>query len=97
MLKKLNQEIVVKRTLLQRIIDSIISAVALTILLYFCLTDFNQEIVEFLKSVAENNIATEATLILFPILLIITITMNIGMIVTTSNPSASKTNKKNKK
>ena len=97
MLKKLNQEIVVKRTLLWRIIDSIISAVGLTILLYFCLTDFNQEIVEFLKSVAENNIATETTLILFPILLIITITMNIGMIVTTSDPKASKTNKKNKK
>lgn len=94
MLKKLNQEIVVKRTLLWRIIDSIISAICLSILLYFCLTDFNQEIVEFLKSVAENNRATEATIILFPILLIITITMNICMIVTTS---ATKTSKRKKK
>lgn len=94
MLKKLNQEIVVKRTLLWRIIDSIISAICLSILLYFCLTDFNQEIVEFLKSVAENNRATEATIILFPILLIITITMNICMIVTTSAPKTSKRKKK---
>lgn len=94
MLKKLNQEIVVKRKLLWRIFDSTIKAACLTILLYFCLTDFNQEIVEFLKSVAENNIEIEITLIFFPILLIITIIMNIGMVITTSGPKKSKTNKK---
>ena len=97
MFKNLNKEIVVKRTLKWRLIDSLIGGVGYTILLYFCLTEFNEDIVEFMKSVAENNLALQVCLILFPIIVIVTGFMSIGTAISTADSSATKKTKKSSK
>lgn len=97
MFKNLNKEIVVKRTLKWRLIDAVIGGVFYTILLYFCLTEFNEDIVEFMKSVAENNLALEVSLIFFPILVIITGAMSIGTAISTANSTDTRKTKKSSK
>ena len=90
MFKKLNKEIVVKRTLKLRLFDSLVSGILCTILLYLCLTEFNEEIVEFMKSVNENNLALQTTLILSPVIILIIGFINIRSAIDTSNNSTSR-------
>jgi len=97
MFKNLNKEIVVKRTLKWRLIDALLGGIAYTVLLYFCLTEFNEDIVEFMKSVAENNLALEVSLILFPIIVLITGFMSIGTAIYTGDSTSTNKIKKSSK
>lgn len=97
MIKNLNKEIVVRRTLKWKLIDALLGGIAYTVLLYFCLTEFNEDIVEFMKSIAENNLALEASLILFPFIVLITGFMSIGTAIYTGDSTSTKRTKKSNK
>lgn len=89
MLKKIKEEIIIKTTILEIIINSIIISIVLTIASYLCLTSFNQGIVKFLNLAAkynsEYNFAIKVTLIIFPMLLVVTFCYKLGKIVTFTN------------
>lgn len=94
MLKNLNKEIVVKRTLKLRLIDALIGGIGYTILLYFVLTEFSEDIIEFMKSVAENNLELQVCLILFPIIVLVTGFISIGTAMSTSESTSTKKSSK---
>ena len=98
MFKNLNKEIVVKKTVLETGVASIIAGIIWTILLYFCLTEFNEEIVEFMKLIDENNLALQATLILSPVIIMITLFSNYTPGIAANDISSrEKSSKKSKK
>lgn len=98
MFNDFNKEIVVKRTLKMRWLDALLNGSVYTIILYFCLTKYNEDIVEFMRSVAENNLALQVTLILFPLIVFGTGFIWItSAIVNSDSTSAKKKNKKSKK
>ena len=59
-----------KKKLLGLVIGTLIVSILWTFILYLCLTDYNDLIVEFMKSAKENNLELYSCLILYPIVLI---------------------------
>lgn len=88
MLKNLNKEIIIKKTLKQKLIETLISSFVWAIILYFCLTEFNETIIYICNSVAEENWAVEFVLIVLPIMIIV------GMMITLGNFVISEGKKK---
>lgn len=79
MLKNLNKEIIIKKTLKQKLIETLISSFFWAIILYFCLTVFNDTIIYIFNSVAEGNSEVEFVLLVLPIMIIV------GMMITLGN------------
>ena len=75
MKKWLTKEIVIKKSGKRILIESLCSAIAYSLLLYFCLT--NKNIVEIFNIAVQKNIELEIVLTLFPCLLIIIIIFNL--------------------
>lgn len=71
-----------KKTIGGALIESVISAIIFTIVLYFCLTSFNETIQTMLKAISGGKTsALDVTMILFPIILIIALTLKLGTII----------------
>lgn len=81
-MKFLNKEINTKKTVKQEIIESVISAICFAIVIYFCLTLFNEDILSVLESIKTGKVsALNVTLILFPIFLIVSVMIKLAIIV----------------
>lgn len=91
------KEVITKKSLLSVLIESICGAIVSSWLLYICLTNGNEFIVEFFSSAAKNKIELEITLIMFPILLIIITTLKLMFFYVVNNDNLIEKNKKTKK
>ena len=92
----LKKEIVTKKTVGMALIESMLSAVTYTIIAYVCFGTINDELQAMLQSVSSGQItALELALIMFPIFLIISLTITLGYAVYQANtPSNQKRKKK---
>lgn len=98
MLKQFNEATNVKKKIITSMIKVSITSLIYTILIYFCLTIFNEDIVTILNGVAENNGALEVSYIIFPIFLIVFGMIELGNIALHQhNNPKYKTNSKKKK
>ena len=75
MIEILKKEYVIKRKLWNILLGGLLETIALSILFYIAVTDYNKEIVDIFVTISEKNIAYEVTQIMFPIFLIIVFTM----------------------
>ncbi len=81
-MKFLKREITTKKTVGQELIESVISAVCFTIVVYFCLSSFNETIQTILNTIKSGETsALSITMILFPIIIIVSLTLKLGTIV----------------
>ena len=74
-----NREITIKTSLKKKLIEELFSSIIAMIILYLCLTNFNEFIVSVFSDVAKNNTAINVVLIFLPILLILKSTLTIGL------------------
>ena len=82
MLKGLKKEFVVKRNIKKIIITSIIDAVVISILFYIAITQYNEFLVDLLRAIAEKNVAYEISWMMLPLIIIMTIMINLGFFIT---------------
>ena len=68
MKKETKKEMMGKKQRYKLIIESFISSIIWTIILYLCMTKYNHFIIELLNSIKEQNLAFEMILLLFPII-----------------------------
>ena len=93
-----NNDKMFKKKLLGVLLSAIICGFLWSVLLYLCLTDYNESIVEFMKSVAENNLELATCMILFPIIVIINaVVISSNYVVNSSDGSSVKGTKKRRK
>ena len=71
MKKWLNKEYIIKRKISTLLVEVLLDAMLATLILYYCLTDFNSFIVEIFTFVSDNNVALKSCLVLFPAILIV--------------------------
>ena len=64
------------------LIDSVIGALIVVAIVYVIIGPYNTEFVNIMQGVAKDNSAINVSLILFPIILIIDLIINLGIIVT---------------
>ncbi len=64
------------------LIDSVVGALIVTVIVYVIIGPYNTEFVNIMQGVAKDNSAINVSLILFPIILIIYLIINLGIIVT---------------
>lgn len=76
-----NKEIIIKTSLKKKLIADLSSSIFAMIILYICLTDFNEEIVSIFSGVAKDYAAMDIVLIFFPILLIVKVMLTMGQYV----------------
>ena len=95
MKKFFNTEYIVKRKMWIILLEAVIDAIILTVMLYYCLSNYNQKIIEFLTSVSTNNMELTVSKVFFPILLIITAMIKLLRYVA-SGTIEKKTNKKSR-
>jgi len=87
-----------KKKVIGLFISSLICSFFCSFLLYLCLTEYNDFIVEFMKSVKENNLGLSVSLILYPVIVIISFMLYSGNYIVNSgyDISVKKTKKKKK-
>lgn len=86
MKKFLNKEVVNKSTVGMELITTIALAIIFSIIIYICFTSLNSYILNILTSINDGKItALKATLIIFPIILIILLTGKLAMILAKEN------------
>ena len=73
-----NKEIIVKTSLKKKLIEDLSSSIFAMVILYICLTDFNEEISSIFSGVAKNYTAMDIVLIFLPILLIVKVMLTMG-------------------
>ena len=76
-----NKEIIVKTSLKKKLIVDLSSSIFAMVILYICLTDFNEEIVSIFSGVAKDYAAMDIVLIFLPILLIVKVMLTLGQYV----------------
>lgn len=74
-----NREITIKTSLKKKLIEELFSSIIAMIILYLCLTNFNEFIVSFFSDVAKKNIAINVVLIFLPMLFIVKSMITIGL------------------
>lgn len=81
-MKFLKREIISEKTVGRELIETVIEAVCFTIVVYICLSYFNETILTVLNIVKSGEIsALKMTIILFPIIIIVSLGLKLGTIV----------------
>ena len=96
MLKGLKKEFVVKRDVKKIILSSIIDALVISILFYIAITHYNEFLVKLLQAIAEKNIAYEVSWIMLPLIIIITIMINLGFFIANDEKTIEEAKKERK-
>ena len=85
-MKILKKEITTKKTIGKELLESVIYAVCFTVVLYFCLSTFNEPIQTYLTAITDGKIsALTVTLIIFPAILILSILCKFATIAANSS------------
>lgn len=75
----INKEIIIKTSLKQQLIVDLVSSLFVMVILYLCLTDFNELIISILNIVRDNDYsAIKLVILILPILLIIRFMITFG-------------------
>ena len=90
----LHKEYFVHRKIWGILLESLINALILTIIVYFCVTKYNDNIVRLLSIISNNNIGLVFAKTMFPIILIIVLMLNLLFYVTQNTKIISSKNKK---
>lgn len=93
MAKKSNiKELDVKKEVVKLILKAIIKSVVTIVILYFCVTTFNESIVQVLEEIKNQNLVCDFLTIVFPIILIINLMFLLGQWIATKdlNPKVRK-------
>ena len=78
MFESLKKEYVVKIKIWEMLLEVLLEAIALSLLFYIGVTEYNQVIVDILVTISESNVAYEATQIIFPVFIIMGLMIKLG-------------------